>query len=222
MYLGTCMPSKDSDQPAHLCSLIRIFTGLILDGQECKVSIYVDNKDWSDCTMCWLIWIFVGLTWRKVHCSSNNPRLFFFFLFYLETEGENTLRIHPAKKWRKISRTKEKVRLSTWQTGIYKKNYIRIWPESFFYWIIALAHWMTLGLENNWITDEESTNEIFIYCFHSACARVYTSLCFMPPTSKKLEGHMIFGLLVCLPVCLVTKISWKLFELGPWNGELTR
>ena len=33
-----CAPSEDSDQPAHSRSLIRIFTGRILDRQECKVS----------------------------------------------------------------------------------------------------------------------------------------------------------------------------------------
>ena len=32
------MPSDESDQPAHLHSLIRIFTEHILDSQGCKVS----------------------------------------------------------------------------------------------------------------------------------------------------------------------------------------
>ena len=32
-----CAPSEDSDQPAHSCSLIRIFTVCILDYQRCKV-----------------------------------------------------------------------------------------------------------------------------------------------------------------------------------------
>ena len=31
-YLRTCVPSEDSDQPAHLRSLIRIFTGHMFDG----------------------------------------------------------------------------------------------------------------------------------------------------------------------------------------------
>ena len=39
-YLCTSVPSKDSDQPALLCSLIRIFTGCILDSQGCKVSSF--------------------------------------------------------------------------------------------------------------------------------------------------------------------------------------
>ena len=34
------MPSKDSDQPAHSHSLIRLFTGHILDSKECDVSSY--------------------------------------------------------------------------------------------------------------------------------------------------------------------------------------
>ena len=37
-YLQTCAPSEDSDQPAHSRSLIRIFTGRMLDSQGCKVS----------------------------------------------------------------------------------------------------------------------------------------------------------------------------------------
>ena len=37
-YLLTCAPSEDSDQFAHSCSLIRIFTGRILDSQGCNVS----------------------------------------------------------------------------------------------------------------------------------------------------------------------------------------
>ena len=37
-YLRTCAPNADSGQRAHLRSLIRIFTGRILDSQGCKVS----------------------------------------------------------------------------------------------------------------------------------------------------------------------------------------
>ena len=37
-YLRTCGTSKDSVQPVHSCSLIRIFTGHILDNQGCSVS----------------------------------------------------------------------------------------------------------------------------------------------------------------------------------------
>ena len=38
MHLRTWDPSKDTDQPAHSCSLIRLFTVHILDSQGCKVS----------------------------------------------------------------------------------------------------------------------------------------------------------------------------------------
>ena len=38
-YLQTCVPSNDSDRPAHSCNLIRIFTGRNLDSQGCKNSI---------------------------------------------------------------------------------------------------------------------------------------------------------------------------------------
>ena len=37
-YHRTCGPSEDSDQTAHSRSLIRIFTGRILDSQGCKIS----------------------------------------------------------------------------------------------------------------------------------------------------------------------------------------
>ena len=40
MYLGTGVPSEDSDQPAHSRSLIRIFTWRILDSQVCRVSLW--------------------------------------------------------------------------------------------------------------------------------------------------------------------------------------
>ena len=39
-------PSEDSDQSVHSQSLIRIYTGQILDSQE-----FVNNEDWSDCRM---------------------------------------------------------------------------------------------------------------------------------------------------------------------------
>ena len=55
MYIWICAFNKGSGQPAHLCSLIWIFTELILDSQEYKVDnkdwaqeYKVDNKDWAD------------------------------------------------------------------------------------------------------------------------------------------------------------------------------
>ena len=55
-YLWTCAPSEDSDQPAHSLSLVRIFTGRILDCQRCTVSscekyrlirLWDAQADWS-------------------------------------------------------------------------------------------------------------------------------------------------------------------------------
>ena len=43
MFLWTCVPSEDSDQPENLCSLIKIFSRHILDSQGCKVSSYEDS-----------------------------------------------------------------------------------------------------------------------------------------------------------------------------------
>ena len=48
-YLRTCAPSEDSDQPVHSRSLIRIFTGHILDREGCKVSSCRQRRLWSDC-----------------------------------------------------------------------------------------------------------------------------------------------------------------------------
>ena len=41
--------SEDSDQPAHSRSLIKIFTGQILDSQWSKVSSCGQRRLWSDC-----------------------------------------------------------------------------------------------------------------------------------------------------------------------------
>ena len=48
-HLRICAPSEDSDQPALSRSLIRIFTGRILDSQDCKVSSCGQWRLWSDC-----------------------------------------------------------------------------------------------------------------------------------------------------------------------------
>ena len=51
-----CVPSDDSDQPAHSRSLIRIFIGRILDNHGCRFS-NVDNEDCAyvqtDLNFCW-------------------------------------------------------------------------------------------------------------------------------------------------------------------------
>ena len=43
-YIRTCAPGKDSDQPANLRCLIRIFTRRIWDSQESNVPIWDDRK----------------------------------------------------------------------------------------------------------------------------------------------------------------------------------
>ena len=47
-YIRTSAPSEDSDQTAHSRSLIRIFSGHILDSQGCKVSSYRQRRLRSD------------------------------------------------------------------------------------------------------------------------------------------------------------------------------
>ena len=48
-YLRTCSPRKNSGQPAHKNCLIRIFTGLILDSQGCKVCSCEQRRHRPDC-----------------------------------------------------------------------------------------------------------------------------------------------------------------------------
>ena len=62
---GTYAPCKVSDQPAHLCSLIRIFPGHILDSQ--RQFLHVDNKDSSQIAqMQRVIGVFLGSTCQKL------------------------------------------------------------------------------------------------------------------------------------------------------------
>ena len=44
-----CAPGEDSDRPAFVCSLSRIFTGCILAGQGCKISWWGQRRLLSDC-----------------------------------------------------------------------------------------------------------------------------------------------------------------------------
>ena len=60
-YLRTCAPSEDSDQTSQMRSLIRIFTGRILDSQGCEI----EDSD-QTARMRKLIWVFVGRTRQKV------------------------------------------------------------------------------------------------------------------------------------------------------------
>ena len=63
-YLWTSALREDSDQPAHLCSLIRIWAhfGIVKDG----MFLHVDNEDSNQTArMRRLIWVFVGRTCQK-------------------------------------------------------------------------------------------------------------------------------------------------------------
>ena len=50
-YLRTCVPSENSDQLAHLRSLINIFTRRILGSQGCKVSSFWRRRLWSESSL---------------------------------------------------------------------------------------------------------------------------------------------------------------------------
>ena len=49
MYLIKCVPSKDSDQTARLCSLIRVFAGHFVESWESNTSSDWQGRLWSDC-----------------------------------------------------------------------------------------------------------------------------------------------------------------------------
>ena len=55
VYLQTCGPSEDSDQPAHLRSLIKIFTDAWGIAKDAKF-LHADNEDYDQTVqMCRLI-----------------------------------------------------------------------------------------------------------------------------------------------------------------------
>ena len=59
-YIQICAPSKDFYQPAHSCSLIKIFPARILDNQGCKF-LRVNNGYGADAQ--------ADLSYRLVHMS---------------------------------------------------------------------------------------------------------------------------------------------------------
>ena len=72
------MHSDDSDQPVHSCSLIRIFTGCILDSRGCKVSscriitlikLHSENVPLNMCAHCYVFSC----------CGSNAYKVWTFF-----------------------------------------------------------------------------------------------------------------------------------------------
>ena len=74
-YLRIWVASEDSDQHAHLRSLVRIYTGCILDSQRCKF-LHADKEDSDQIgQMHRLIWVIVGCIYvgRYIvsHRSSN-------------------------------------------------------------------------------------------------------------------------------------------------------
>ena len=57
-----CAPSKDSDQPGHLPSLIRVFTVRMKKPWVLSFSLSAQRRLWSDWAMPRLIWVFPGCT----------------------------------------------------------------------------------------------------------------------------------------------------------------
>ena len=65
-YLHRFSSSANSKHPAHLRSLIWIFTGCILDSQECLVSLWGQWRLWSDCAD--------AQSDLNIHCSYEETR----------------------------------------------------------------------------------------------------------------------------------------------------
>ena len=84
-------PSEDSDQPAHPRRLIRIFTGRILDRQECKVSSCGQRGLWSDC-----VGVQPDLIFRLMHTSGRTfthvgARIIIFIALWIYSRGRDKL-----------------------------------------------------------------------------------------------------------------------------------
>ena len=57
-----CAPSKDSDQPGHLPSLIRVFAVRMKKAWVLSYPLSAQQRLWSDCANAQVIWVFAGLT----------------------------------------------------------------------------------------------------------------------------------------------------------------
>ena len=72
-FLRKCATSEDSDQPAHSRSLIRIFTGRILDS---KVSSWGQRRLWSGCVdareLAQNFWSYPCTTFPRWECGYVN------------------------------------------------------------------------------------------------------------------------------------------------------
>ena len=101
--LQTCAPSEDSDQTEHSCSLIRIFTGRILNRHGYKVSISGQWKLWADCALAHadlsLRWehmsegTFPRIAVQMIVCRSlSTSRLPFWRYDYVKVLGQNDTR----------------------------------------------------------------------------------------------------------------------------------
>ena len=87
MYVLTCAPREDSDQPAISHSLIRIYSRRIMESQGCKDFLFffnADNKDPDQTVqMRRLIWVFVDCTCQKVCFLTFLLNCLFFVLPYI-------------------------------------------------------------------------------------------------------------------------------------------
>ena len=88
-----CAPSEVSGQPARSSSLIRIFTGCILDGQERKVSSCEQQRLWLDGVDTQAYSNHIGQHVRRTVCSLGG----FFSSIILTRLWEMYISIHHFK-----------------------------------------------------------------------------------------------------------------------------
>ena len=77
------------------------------------------------------------------------------------------------------------------------KNFVLLVPFVGFIFLVKVTEWPPIGK-----IASHSACDMFSWYKYLIVNLVFSHLIFMPPTLKKLEGHIAFGLSVCVSVCL--------------------
>ena len=86
-----CAPSKDSDQPGHLPSLIRFLAVRMKKAWVLSYPLSAQRRLWSDWRMPRLIWVFPGCTLilLVLSCRGSNPVASNWHLPYLNIQDDS-------------------------------------------------------------------------------------------------------------------------------------
>ena len=96
-----CAPSKDSDQPGHPPSLIRVFTVHLKIDRILSYSLSVQWRLWSDWASahCRLIWVFAGLACQFVGFVTTRLKLWQSYFWKWRSGKILCLRFMSASAW---------------------------------------------------------------------------------------------------------------------------